>query len=129
VTAPYRLIVTGSRSWQSPQDRRILRDALDAVLAGHPHLTLVHGACLRGADMLAHRWAEERAAAGADITVEPYPADWDRWRRQVGGRCNTEMVKAGADECLAFIRGGSRGATHCAREAEKAGIPVRRWTA
>jgi hypothetical protein len=79
--------------------------------------------------MLARRWAEERAAEGSSITVEPYPADWDRWPRQAGYRRNAEMVAAGADECRAFIRGGSRGATHCAREAEKAGIPTRRWTA
>jgi hypothetical protein len=129
VTAPYRVLVTGSRHWQSPVDRKILRDALDAILAGHPRMTLVHGACPRGADLLAARWAEDRIRQGEHVTVEAHAADWDRYRRHAGYRRNADMVDLGADLCMAFIRDGSRGATHCAGLAEKAGIHVRRWTA
>ncbi|TQS30016.1 DUF2493 domain-containing protein [Microbispora sp. KK1-11] len=126
--SPYRVLVTGSRTWRSPTDRQTLRDALDAVHAAFPNLVVVHGACSRGADFLAQRWAEDRNRAGATITVEQHPADWDRYRRAAGFRRNAEMVATRPDLVLAFIRNGSPGATHCAGLAEKAGIPVRRWT-
>jgi hypothetical protein len=39
------------------------------------------------------------------------------------------MVNLGADLVLAFIRNGSRGASHTADLAEQAGIETRRFTA
>ena len=104
--------------------------------------TIVHGDCGSGADFMADDWA-----FGAMYEVEPHPADWPTCaatcrpghrkvnRRGVeycpsaGHRRNAEMVAAGADVCLAFIRNGSGGATGCATLAEKAGIPVRRFLA
>jgi hypothetical protein len=48
---------------------------------------------------------------------------------QAGLARNRLMVELGADICLAFVRNGSRGASHCAALAEEAGIPVRRYLA
>jgi len=124
VTVPrYRVLVTGSRTWT---DEQAIRTALAAVIWPHgpENVVIVHGACPVGADAIADRIA---TAWGGGLTVERHPADWERYGRAAGFRRNAEMVALDADVCLAFIRGGSRGASHCARLAGAAGIPVRRF--
>lgn len=118
---PHRVLVTGSRAWGG---HAIIYAALDALLAENPDMVVVHGACAQGADALADRWAVRNW-----VSVERHPAEWRRYGRSAGFRRNADMVALGADVCLAFIRAGSSGATHTADLAEKAGIPVRRWTA
>jgi hypothetical protein len=146
--ADYRILVTGSRTWK---DYHAVHDALAAVAgealrAGHSGLTVITGAAPYGADHDAVQWAaivSYDGAAGLAVARESHPADWHpRGKRDLsaGFRRNAEMVAAGADVCLAFISPcsaryctkpkphGSHGASHCADLAEKAGIPVRRWT-
>ncbi|MDT0381401.1 DUF2493 domain-containing protein [Streptomyces sp. DSM 42041] len=130
MTAPYRVLVTGSRDWDS--DERVwaaLNDTRDEALITGRHLVVVHGACPRGADAHAARWCTTATQFANGVTEERHPADWDRHGRAAGFCRNAEMVQRGADLCLAFIKDGSRGASHTARLAEQAGIPVRRWTA
>ncbi|WP_046249557.1 DUF2493 domain-containing protein [Streptomyces sp. MBT28] len=131
MTKPYRILVTGSRDWN---DERTVWQALAAtVLANtdeHTPAVIVHGACPRGADAHAASWAKlVQSDPQRVVTEEPHPADWDQYGKAAGFRRNAEMVDLGADICLAFIRNGSRGASHTAGLAERAGIPVRRWTA
>lgn len=117
-----RLLVTGSRTWT---DWRFIHRTLGAELPSHAGeaLCLVHGGA-RGADEIAEQWA---LMTGTHI--ELHAADWKQHGKAAGHIRNAEMVKLGADLCLAFIRDCSRGATHCAGLAEKAGIPTRiyRW--
>lgn len=113
-----RVLVTGSRRWTEGAE---IWAALN-VLGQRAVLSVVHGACPAGADYYAHRWVLE--SIDNRHTEEPYPADWSRYGKRAGFLRNSAMVRAGADLCLAFIRNDSNGATHCATEAEKAGIPT-----
>ncbi|PXY16477.1 hypothetical protein BAY59_38625 (plasmid) [Prauserella coralliicola] len=109
-----RVLVTGSRTWT---DTTVIRDGLAAVW--HPDAVLVTGACPRGADRLAEQcWTHWGGR------VERHPASWHRHGRRAGYVRNHRMIEAGADVCVAFIRGRSRGASHCAGWADLAGIPT-----
>ena len=120
MTAPYRILVTGSRDWDDEQELRYA--LIHAATPYLPSVTVVHGACPTGADAMAGEWASNMAVA-----VEEHPADWERFGKAAGFRRNAEMVDAGAAICLAFIRNGSKGATHTADLAGNAGILVRRY--
>ncbi|WP_405166431.1 DUF2493 domain-containing protein [Nocardia sp. NBC_01499] len=110
-----RILITGSRSWT---DHATIRAALAELWS--PDVVLVSGTCPRGAD--AQCEACWQAWGGR---VERHPADWDRLGRRAGFVRNEQMVRAGADLCVAFIRNDSAGATHTARMAQQAGIPTR----
>jgi hypothetical protein len=117
-TTARRVVVTGSRTWT---DTTTIRAALVAVW--DPDTVLVSGGCPRGADALCEDcW---RAWGG---TVERHRADWRRFGRGAGFLRNRHLIGLGADLCLAFIHRDSRGASHTAALAEKAGIPTRRYT-
>lgn len=119
----FRVLVTGSRNWSEVEvvGQQMIH-AGDLNTTRRPML-LVSGACPTGADRIAETFAE---AWGWQI--ERHPADWSRHGRGAGFRRNAEMVAAGADLCLAFIKDGSRGASHTADLAEHAGIPTLRTT-
>lgn len=150
--AAYRVLVTGSRDWT---DEALIRDQLARVRyeAGRS-IVVVHGGCPTGADAMAAEWIEDWGATGGSRD-EAHPADWDHctdacpqghrkskkpgdtvhpgvcddYCPSAGPRRNRELVTRGADICLAFIKNGSRGASHTAQLAAQAGIPVRRWDA
>ncbi|HEY9353651.1 MAG TPA: SLOG family protein [Nocardioides sp.] len=124
----YRVLVTGSRDWD---DLTAIAAAIEQALIdsdGRPVL-VVHGACPSGADRHADHYARWLRGRGCSVDVEPHPANWQLEGKRAGFIRNARMVNLGADICLAFIRNGSRGASHTARLAEEAGIPVRRYTA
>lgn len=119
---PYRVLVTGSRTWQ---DTETLNTQLDiANMAHRGRMVLVHGACPQGADALADTWAEVNG-----VPVERYPADWNGPHAKAAGFArNMKMVATRPDIVLSFNRGGSKGTEHCTAAAEAAGLKVLRFT-
>lgn len=142
-TAP-RILVCGSRTWGNylPGMRRpeILAADIDrpggwieffslwTLLAGivgqHETATIVHGACPKGADAIADRFARRH-----DLDVDPHPADWERYGRSAGYVRNAEMVhtldRTNRDHLVvAAWNGRSRGTKHTIDTANRLGIRV-----
>lgn len=119
-----RILVTGSRGWDNAGT--ILDAFMVIPLLTYTRPVVIHGGAA-GADRLAGHIAR-RLGWGLEV----HPAEWRPYgiyNPQAGLVRNRKMVELGADLCLAFIRNGSRGATHCASLAEGAGITTRRYTA
>ncbi|MGW7053091.1 SLOG family protein [Streptomyces sp. NPDC054887] len=126
---PYRVLVTGSRDWaKRALLYTTLNEVYDVATKATRQLVVVHGACPRGADEIASNWAQAAISLGDNVIEERHPADWQINGKRAGFIRNAHMVHLGADACLAFIRSGSKGASHTAALAERAGIPTRRWT-
>lgn len=114
-----RILVTGSRTWT---DTDVIWGAFcDNTFNVLDRHTLVHGGAA-GADSIA---GDQAKTLGWDVEV--HPADWERYGKRAGFIRNAEMVKLGADVCLAFIKENSRGASMTVDLANKAGIPVVRF--
>ena len=110
-----RILVTGSREWSN---QAAIDYALALAFAGEDTV-IVHGDCPTGADRLAKEWAERFG-----VQQEAHPADGETHGKAAGPKRNQEMVDLGADVCLAFPLGESRGTRDCMRRASEAGIPV-----
>jgi hypothetical protein len=119
-------LVTGSQEWPSPD---IVAEALDSLLwLAKGSMTLVQGACKRGADAYAVAWGKQKINEGYSVVIESHPADWNGPKKRGAGFArNAEMVKLGADYCLAFIYNNSHGSSHAEKLARSSGIPTKTW--
>lgn len=121
-----RLLVTGSRDWDSRYGAARIETILNLILALSDtlgqKLTVVHGACPTGADQVVDRWARRREDDG--VVVEEHPAQWGRFAKAAGPIRNQDMVDRGADLCIGFIRGASLGTRNCLALARNAKIPT-----
>lgn len=113
-----RLLITGSRTWESQETiGNAILATLDDWALPPQDVILVSGNCPIGADYMA-----EQAAYKLGMEVELHPADWNKHGKRAGFVRNAEMVDLGADRLLAFIRDESKGATMTLNLATKAGI-------
>ncbi|MGC9439311.1 DUF2493 domain-containing protein [Streptomyces sp. WG5] len=116
----FTVIVTGSRDLEDKE--KVWRE-LDALLSEHGSLIVRHGGCPTGADIHAQDWCY--AFYWAAVGQETFSANWDKHGKAAGPIRNREMAQAGADLCLAFPFGESRGTWNCVNECKKVGISVK----
>jgi hypothetical protein len=115
-----RIIVTGMRDWE-PRSR--VWRALDVAtsICALSDVIIVEGGAA-GADAHAREWAAMKMVRNIS-----YPADWEKHGKAAGMIRNREMAHDGADVCLAFWDGKSKGTGNMIATAVANGIPVRIW--
>jgi hypothetical protein len=106
-----RVIICGSRDW--PDDERVKQE-ICGLVAQFGDVTIVHGDCPTGADAAARRWAVDRGAK-----EERHPAEWGKHGKAAGPLRNEKMAMLGADLCLAFCNGYTRGTADMMRRANR----------
>lgn len=125
-----RVLVCGGRQFANPnvqgkppaevfEETCQLVSALDAVheAEGSRITCIIHG-CAPGADMAAANWAGDRG-----IPVEPYPAEWRKYRAAAGPMRNARMLAmCSPDLVIAFP--GNLGTADMVRRARAAGVRV-----
>jgi len=114
VVADVRVIVCGSRGWG---DREQIELRL-SMLPPAATTIIVHGAA-QGPDSIAAQFA-----GLCGMTVEPHPAEWDRLGKRAGFVRNEKMALLGADLCIAFWDGQSRGTKDMIDRCHVHQIPV-----
>jgi YspA, cpYpsA-related SLOG family len=113
-----RLLICGDRRWTN---RSAIEREIRRFLNAAGGLVIIEGEA-KGADSIAREVADE-----LELTVIPFPADWERYGRAAGPVRNTQMLKEGKpDRVLAFHSNisGSKGTINMVAQARDAGIPV-----
>lgn len=141
-----RILVTGSREWTDTLTiARTIQRYMSATLPmlkdeegrdlwrDVSGVTIVHGGA-RGVDQLTERWA---VGCQPPIKTEVHALTREHWQenpRTAGYIRNGEMVRLGADVCIAFLLScrkvdcdriephATHGGSHCADLAESQGI-------
>ena len=112
----YRLVVAGCRDYSDYSVASIEIEKHIQTLDVNCSVIIVSG-CAEGADKLGERYASEH-----NLTVERFPAEWDKYGKYAGPRRNAQMAKV-ADGVLVFWDGKSRGTKNMIENAKKANKP------
>lgn len=130
MTAPFRILVTGSRTFADrPQMVRALSDA-SAIPDKDRPLVLRHGGA-DGADSVAHAvWTDWHGLYSRWLKPEVFVADWNRLGKKAGSLRNTQMLEdlgehERIDIVLGFPTAKSIGTWDCLRKAKTKGIECR----
>ena len=112
-----RVIIAGSRTFS---DYPLLEKKLNFLFSRKKkeEITIISGTA-NGADRLGERYANEN-----NISVERYPADWNKYGRSAGYKRNLQMAN-NADALVAFWDGVSKGTNHMIDIAKEKQLQVR----
>jgi len=112
-------LICGDRNWT---DREKIRDRILKLINqyGNRSLLIIEGAA-RGADTIAGA-----VASGLQVSLQVFPAQWDKYHRAAGPIRNRQMLDEKPDLVIAFHSNleNSKGTKDCVQEAKKRGIPV-----
>ena len=108
------VLVTGGREFR---DRHSLNAALSSL---DPRPSLIVHCGERGADSLAHEWAQDHS-----VPVKVFHADWKRYGRMAGHVRNRLMLNTAKPDLVVAFPGG-RGTAGMVKLAEQAGVRVLR---
>ena len=112
-----RVAIAGCRDYTDYAQAKAYIDFCLSRIGQQYTIVIVSGGC-RGADMLGERYARENG-----LSVERYPAQWDKYGRSAGPVRNREMARR-ADYVICFWDGKSRGTQSMIRYARQLGKPV-----
>ena len=110
-----RVLVCGGRKFS---DYQLLAQTLDALHCQRAFSLLIHGAA-RGADTLAHEWAEKNG-----VLINWYRADWNKYKKAAGPILNTRMLTDGKPQLVVAFEGGD-GTADMIEQARAAGVTVK----
>ncbi|WP_026607580.1 DUF2493 domain-containing protein [Methylocapsa acidiphila] len=102
-------------------DHRLIWDKLDRVHAKHPDMVLLHGGSLKGAELIAAKWAAHRKAP--QIAFKP---DWTKHAKAAPFKRNDAMLDVLPIGVMVFPGTGIQ--ENLADKARMLGIPVWRFS-
>ena len=109
----FRLIVAGSRTFTDyARMEKDLDRLLSVKVSEGETIVIVIGACPRGADALAARYAAARG-----LELREFPANWEKWKKLAGPIRNRHMAEFG-HALVAYWDGRSPGTADMIRQAE-----------
>lgn len=112
-----RVLVCGSRTWES---RAAVEVLLDGLLARYETIVLIEGCAPKGADLFAHEF--ERPG----LEHEHFPADWVKYKKGAGRVRNQQMIDEGKPELVVAFTEQPRtsGTNDMVCRAKLADVPV-----
>jgi hypothetical protein len=113
-----RILITGDRAWQCDD---LAVAVLQRLVSRYGReIIIVHGGC-PGVDECFNK-----ACAGLAIAVDVRLANWPQTGMPTIGSRNRELIKPGADLCIALHQAisTSQRTKDCVRQAIQAGIPT-----